>query len=105
MKIVTVSDGLIFIPECKLSVFALWVLSFKVGEYGSCTNPGSYPMGKRLKILKNDIDSEYKLYIDEHLSGDQIKSHVERTLNKMDETLYTKEEKQGMQILASQILK
>ena len=105
MKIVTVSDGLIFIPESKLAVFSLWVLSFYVGNYGVCTNPDSYPMNRRLKLLKNDIDSEYLLYIDNHLSGNQIKDHVERTLNKMDETLYTEEEKRGMQVLTSQLLK
>ena len=105
MKIVTVSDGLIFIPENKTEVFCLWVLSFAVGNYGACTNPDSYPMNRRLKLTNNDIDSEYKLYIDNHLSGNQIKDHVERVLNKMDETLYSEDEKRGMQVLTSQLLK
>lgn len=108
MKIVTVSDGLIFIPEDKREVFYLWLLSFSVGDYGVCTNPDSYPMSRRLKLLKllkRDIDSEYKLYIDHHLSGNQIKDHVDRTLKRMDTTLYTEEEKRGMQVLVSQLLK
>lgn len=104
MKIVTVSDGLIFIPESGVEVFCLWIFSFVVGDYGVCTNPDSYPMNRRLKLSSNDIDSEYLLYIDAHLSGNQIKNHVERTLNKLDETLYTEEEKRGMQVLVSQLL-
>jgi hypothetical protein len=50
MQIVTVSDGVIFIPESKLAVFVLWQLSFFVGSYESCANPDAYPMDRRLKF-------------------------------------------------------
>ncbi len=50
MKIVTVSDGVIFIPESKLAVFVLWQLSFFIGSYERCFNPDAYPMGRRIKF-------------------------------------------------------
>jgi len=47
---VTVSDGVILIPNSRIAVFVLWQLSFFIGSYGVCFNPDAYPMNRRLKF-------------------------------------------------------
>lgn len=54
MKIVSVSDGIIFIPKSKIGVFVLWQLSFFVGNFEKTFNPEVYPLGRRLKLLSNN---------------------------------------------------
>ena len=54
MKIVSVSDGIIFIPKSKIGVFVLWQLSFFIGNFEKTFNLEVYPLGRRLKLLSNN---------------------------------------------------
>lgn len=51
MKIIQISDGIIFIPHDIMETFPLWLLSKFCGEYtNNCCNPEAYPTNRRLKI-------------------------------------------------------
>ncbi|MEZ8238680.1 MULTISPECIES: hypothetical protein [Vibrio] len=55
MKIVKVSDGLIFIPHSAPQIFALWLLSFFAKGYEKTYNEEAYPVGRRFKVDFSNI--------------------------------------------------
>lgn len=50
MKMMVLSDGVVFTPESKLQLLALWFLSRFIGNYQKTQNGDSYPQLRRLKV-------------------------------------------------------
>lgn len=53
MKIVRMSGKVVFIPNSKAQVLALWFLSFFTRGYEKTYNPDAYPLGRRLSLEFN----------------------------------------------------
>jgi hypothetical protein len=50
MRIIKVSDGIIFIPYNKFQCFILYLLSLYIGEYSKACNEEVYPMNRGFKL-------------------------------------------------------